>query len=181
MSDDRVERALESLPDGGGPREGWQERVLVRATAPAERPRSLRRVLMPAIAGSLLVTAAAAFFVVSAMRTSTTSERRKAVERENLEALQRDLDRTIVDVQRLIREKDEVFQNLLAAQTEEEKQAAKVAMEAKQKEIDAKNQALTNLKNKAGDSSNVGGGSSVPAAKERVMAKCDPNDPLCGL
>ena len=52
MSAERLERDLAELPDGGGPRRGWEARVLAMARMPAiERPQR-RAPLALALAGA---------------------------------------------------------------------------------------------------------------------------------
>ena len=178
MSADRVERDLAELPDGGGPKAGWEARVLGTARM-AALPRPGRRAPVGfALAGAGAVVLASVLFF--ALRPDPVEQQEKAAA-AHLDRLQKEMAATQADIDRVITEKDAEVQKLLAARTEEEKRAAQRALDAKNAEIRAKAMALKGLRDKARQ---AGGARSDEKDKDRakgVAVKCDPNDPLCGI
>jgi uncharacterized protein HemX len=177
MSAERLERELAELPDGGGPAAGWEGRVLATARMAAVPPPK-RQPLVFAIAGAGAVVLASVVFLV--VNTHSTSVKEKAAaarlaqfEMEMVE-VQRELDK-------LLKEKDAEFQKLLAANTEEEKKAAQAALDRKNAEIKAKQEALSGLRDKARDTKKGGGDKEPKKDDNKIKVKCDPNDPLCGI
>ena len=171
MSADRLERDLAELPDGGGPPEGWEGRVLARVRV-APPPAPVRRApFVAALVGASAVAASSiVFFWVERDRPAPAHERRVEQLVEDMERLERDL-------HRLMAEKDRELQKMLVARTEEERAALRAALEARNAAIAAKRQALQKQRTEAAGS----GGGRAPRKDSHVNVKCDPNDPLCGI
>src|SRR5688500_13235072 len=131
MSADRVERDLAELPDGGGPRAGWEGKVLATVrtdtarVAAMARPKQ-RQPLVFALAGGCAVALASILFF--ALRPDPELVRQKAAV-EQLDQLVRDLEKAQLDFERAAKETDEKYRELLAAKTEQEKAAALAAMD----------------------------------------------------
>ena len=175
MSADRVERDLAELPDGGGPRPGWEGRVLATARMPALARPERRPALAFALAGAGAVVLASILFF--ALRPDPVEKREKAAA-ARMDALLEELEQTQSDFDKLIKEKDAEFQKLLAADTAEEKAAAQRALDRKNAAIAAKQFALKSLRDKA----HQAGGAKEPAKSDTVVkVKCEPADPLCGI
>jgi hypothetical protein len=160
VNDAGLERALDDLPDGGGPREGWQDCVLARIEVPPARPRPRWPLVA---AGSGLVAAAAAVVLFVALRTGERPAP-PADNRVRLEQLMRDIDETIVEAERL---------RLLRAATAAEKAQAQAELDRARAKRDEMGRRLETLKARK-----------RKRAKEheaKVVAKCEPNDPLCAI
>ncbi|HUS68511.1 MAG TPA: hypothetical protein VMZ28_28445 [Kofleriaceae bacterium] len=166
-----VERDLAELPDGGGPRPGWEGRVLATARMPAlARPERRPSVTFALAGAGAVVLASILFFALRREPTDHASERRLDQRVQEMESAEQDLEKVLA-------EKDAEFQKLLAADTAEEKAAAQQALARKNAEIVAKQTALKVLR----DRSRAGGGSTSHEGDAKIMVKCDPADPLCGI
>jgi hypothetical protein len=133
-----------------------------------------------AVAGGLVIAVGLLGFW--AYNKSQESDRKEREAAARLESLQQEMATTQGDIDKLLKEKDAEFQKLLAANTAEEKAAAQKALDAKNREIAAKQDALKDLRDKAkGGGGGGGGGGKTPKEDKGVKIKCDPNDPLCGI
>ncbi|HEU5056131.1 MAG TPA: hypothetical protein VFU21_06385 [Kofleriaceae bacterium] len=162
MKDPALERALEELPDGGGPREGWQETVLARIEVAAAPVRRARWPLV--VAGSGVLAAAVVLFVALRSPERSAPPAPQVEESAALERLEREIDQ-LSDV------KEHAAEQIVRATTEAERaQAMDQLLRAKEK-VRAVEQALKSLRARTRKS----GGSGA------IVAKCEPNDPLCGI
>ena len=179
MSADRLERDLAELPDGGGPKAGWEGRVLGTARM-AALPRPGRRAPVGfALAGAGAVVLASVLFF--ALRPDPVEVEQKAAA-ARLEHLQKQMAATQSEIDRMLNEKDAEVQKLLAAKTEQEKAAAQRALDLKNAELLAKQDALKGLRDKARQAgTGRAGGVKEDPGERSIMIKCDPNDPLCGI
>ena len=182
-----VEERLAELPDGGGPRRGWQERVLARV---ADREPVPRRplLLLAGLATGLVATSAVAFALLGtgdSPGTTATAAReavefllrpgaragtaaREAAERSRLVWVQRRADE-------MQRQKEETIGRLLAARTDAEKAAAEAKVREAVARMEEVRTLLVRLKARARKGRR-------PAPQDgKVVAKCDPNDPLCAI
>ncbi len=75
-------------------------------------------------------------------------------------------------------EVDDKYQKLLAAKTDSEKAAAQAALDEAKRKQAAQGKILTELKGKA---RSKGGGGEGKKDDGKIVNKCDPNDPLCGI
>ncbi len=145
-----IERAFEELPDGGGPPDGWQDKVLARI---AEPPPVRRRWPLVVAGSSVLAAAAAAVALFFALRTPATTPVRN--DRAKFEQLMQEIDA-------LSQMKLRAEHTLMRAMTEAETKAAKKQLdEAKRKQKAVKQ--------------------SLERVRRKVVAKCEPNDPLCAI
>lgn len=131
-----------------------------------------------ALAGGLVIAVGLLGFW--AYNKSQESDRKERESAAKLAALEQDMANTQADIDKLLKEKDAEFQKLLAANTAEEKAAAQQALDAKNREIQAKQDALKGLRDKAKDTGG-GGGGKPREPDNKIKVKCDPNDPLCGI
>jgi hypothetical protein len=161
MSD--LERGFEELPGGGGPPEGWQDKVLARIDT--SRAHARWPVL---VAGSAMIAAAAAIMLFFASRTpDKPAARPMPAETERREAL---FERLESAVHGLVRSKDEAYQQLLQARTEAERALAEKALDDARKELENVQRQLDKVRVR------------MPSLdRGKVSIKCDPNDPLCGV
>lgn len=131
-----------------------------------------------AVAGGLVIAVGLLGFW--AYNKSQESEAKEKAAAARLAMLEQEMASAQADLDKLIKEKDAEFQKLLAADTAEEKAAAQQALDRKNAEIKAKQDALSGLRDKARDTKRSGGGEPKKDDKT-VKVKCDPNDPLCGI
>jgi len=160
MSD--LERGFEDLPGGGGPPEGWQDKVLARIETPARHAR------WPLVlAGSTLVAAAAAFALFFALRPADKAPvPRRPAATERAEAM---FERLEGAVHGLVETKERAYGQLLQAHTEAERALAEKALEDAKKQLEQVQGELMKLRVR------------VPRVDGKIAVKCDPNDPLCGV
>ena len=164
MNDAGLERALDQLADGGGPREDWQERVLAGIDAPPATARGPRWPLVAAASG--LLTAAAAIALFLGLRAPEPSARpARPVDRSAaIERLQREIDRLSVV-------KERAAEHLLRAVSEAERAEAEKELAKARARRKAAREALEGLSDRAQRKGDRAG----------VAMKCDPADPLCGV
>ena len=161
MSD--LERGFEELPGGGGPAEGWQEKVLARIETPATNAR------WPLVlAGSTLVAAAAAFALFFALRPADKAPvPRRPAATERAEAM---FERLEGAVHGLVETKERAYGQLLQARTEAERALAEKALDDARKELERIQQQLMKAPVR------------LPRLDDgKISVKCDPNDPLCAI
>ena len=147
MNDAGLERALDDLPDGGGPREGWQDCVLARIDVPPA-PRRPRWPFL--VAGSGVIAAAAAVILLVALRSPPTATPpvRPAEGRATIERVER-------------------------AVSEAERAGAQELLRAKIRDREELGRRLEQLKARARKTKK--------GETEKIVAKCEPADPLCGI
>ena len=161
MSDDRLEREMERLAEGGGPPAGWQDKVLTAIARPA--PPAPHTPWPIALAGSGLVVAAAIALVVIGLRGP---EARRSTGPAAIEPRPAGAERMDGAGQRL----DEAVEHLLQARTEADRAEAEQLLREARKELEAVKSKLEKARVK------------WPKLDDgKVTVKCDPNDPLCGL
>ena len=165
MAEAGLERALDELSDGGGPRDGWQDCVLARIDVrPAPASRLPRWPLVAA--GSGLIAAAAAVILFVALRSPERAPAPPVDNRAALEQLVREIDQ-------LSLRREEAAVELLRAKTEMERFEADQAFQEAKRQMDAVEKSLHSLKAKARKTGT--------SKQDKVVAKCEPNDPLCGI
>jgi hypothetical protein len=90
--------------------------------------------------------------------------------------LQQEIEKKLGDIEKLQAEKDAQFQNLLAAKTEADKEAATRALRDKEAQLRSQKEALRKLRE-----ADRARAAEDRERKKKVDVKCDPNDPLCGI
>ena len=129
-----------------------------------------------AVAGGLVLVVGILGFW--AYNRSQEADREKRESDAKLAALMKDIDTTQAEFNRLSKETEDKYQKLLSAKTDEEKRAAQEALDRAKAERDAKGKALESLKGKARKER---GGDGKKDDDGKIVNKCDPNDPLCGI
>ena len=128
-----------------------------------------------AVAGGLVLVVGILGFW--AYNRSQQADKEKAEAAAQLKQLQDSINDAQTKYDSAIKEVDDKYQKLLAAKTDSEKAAAQAALdEAKQKQA-AQGKILSDLKTKA----RRGGGGEGKKDDGKIVNKCDPNDPLCGI
>src|SRR5690606_16633047 len=156
-----------------------QQRLAQEMQIRAMEAQKKRPTALIAVAGVLVLTVGLLGFW--AYNKSQESERKEKEAAARIAALEQEMDKTQAEINQLIKEKEAAFQQMLAAKTEEEKAAAQRALDEKNRQLKAKQDALKGLKDKAKRRGSSGGGGSKPKQDQGVSVNCDPNDPLCGL
>lgn len=162
MSDDRVEREMERLAEGGGPPAGWQDKVLTAIARPA--PPAPHTLWPIALAGSGLVVAAAIALVVIGLRgpEARRSTGPAAVDfRPAAADGMHDADKRL----------SEAVEHLMRARNEAERVDAEQMVQEATRELEFAKRLLDKARRVNWPKLDDG----------KLTVKCDPNDPLCGL
>jgi hypothetical protein len=164
VNDPALEQALEELPDGGGPREGWQETVLARlelAPAPARRAR------WPlVVAGSGVMAAAVVVFVALRAPHRAPADRAPVAPAAGSPTLE-DLEHTVDRIEARV---DDAYDDLLSARTEAERLEVEQALKESARQLEAVKRQLERARRK------------WPRVHDgKLTVKCEPDDPLCAI
>jgi len=183
FKDLEVERELApvfaELTGSAQPEGQWQARVWARiARAPEEATRRRRlRIWQGASAMlALLLLVGAGLAYRFGHRLSQENAEIQFKHKEALSVFRDEVERAQREIEQLILSKDEAIEKRLAARSEVEREQAEAERAALERELAAKRKALAELRD-----AQARRGAAAREKAKRVNAKCDPNDPLCGL
>lgn len=167
MSDDRLEREMERLADGGGPPASWQDKVQTAIARPA--PPGQRAPWPIALAGTGLAVAAVVTLLVIGLRgpEARPSTGPAAIDPGPARSAPRRTAGYIRVKEDLL---EQEVQNMLKAKTEAERAAAERLLRETTKKLEAVKRELDKAHAK------------WPKLDDgKLTVKCDPNDPLCAV
>ena len=173
--DPLVASAFRDLNAKAEPNGEWQARVWARiARAPQEaKQRRTLRAMAGALATLLVLVLASGYWAYSMSRENEEIQAKAKADLTEFQAAVATFEK---EIDTIIAQKDEAIEKRLAAKTDQERKLADLRRAALEKQLAAKREALSNMRKSAAKKQ-----ARKREKAKRVNAKCDPNDPLCGI